>query len=358
MLPVQHTPAPGMGQGRFALPAPSVTVRHASEIVGMSLETMQLELVRRLVDRVRSTSSELPEVDRQHLRRAETGELSNRDIKLVAATLRRIRGTLPDPRGDPVPKASVMLLGGITPQAIISKDDGSFEFGSQWRMAECVTLEREGLSVRVLQAIPVNGHDLDGVKLILNTPFSLHGKTIAKAPEGSAAQRLPTILPEPVGLRFPIRSYTSYMGMYAYAQQVSPDRLASFQENPDQVALFLRKALRSLANGSDFADPRWTLDLHKYWDILHYILRDPIGRAAAPGGDPILGGTEIGDDMNYGPARFLTAQDVREIAGNWRSFPGKRSHLVLISTQCAAQVSTWLGPRVSSKGHAPFFTCW
>jgi hypothetical protein len=105
------------------------------------------------------------------------------------------------------------------------------------------------------------------------------------------------------------------MGMYAYAHQVTSDRLDSFRRDPDRVAPFLRKVLRSLANGGDFSDPRWTLDLHKYWAILQYLLAgSPSGPAAAPRTDPILGGVEIGDDMNYGPARFLTAQQVREIA--------------------------------------------
>jgi hypothetical protein len=103
--------------------------------------------------------------------------------------------------------------------------------------------------------------------------------------------------------------------MYAYAQQVASDRLDSFRRDLDRVAPFLRKVLRSLASGGDFSDPRWTLDLHKYWAILQYLLAGNLGwPAAAPLTDPILGGVEIGDDMNYGPGRFLTAEQVREIA--------------------------------------------
>ena len=56
------------------------------------------------------------------------------------------------------------------------------------------------------------------------------------------------------------------------------------------------------------------LCLQKYSHELHYLLTGQTGNAPPPLGDAILGGSPIGDDLGYGPARFLTPEAVREVS--------------------------------------------
>jgi hypothetical protein len=56
------------------------------------------------------------------------------------------------------------------------------------------------------------------------------------------------------------------------------------------------------------------LNLEKSWHVLHYLLTGKVEDAPPPMGNAILGGTEIGEDLGYGPARFLTPPQVREVA--------------------------------------------
>ena len=56
------------------------------------------------------------------------------------------------------------------------------------------------------------------------------------------------------------------------------------------------------------------LNLEKSWHVLHYLLTGKAEEAPPPVGNAILGGQEIGGDLGYGPARFLTPQQVREVA--------------------------------------------
>jgi hypothetical protein len=56
------------------------------------------------------------------------------------------------------------------------------------------------------------------------------------------------------------------------------------------------------------------LNLEKSWQVLHYLLTGHAEEAPPPLGNAILGGTAIGDDLDYGPVRFLTPDQVREVA--------------------------------------------
>jgi hypothetical protein len=56
------------------------------------------------------------------------------------------------------------------------------------------------------------------------------------------------------------------------------------------------------------------LSLEKSWHVLHYLLTGEAEEAPPPLGNAILGGTKIGDELDYGPVRFLTPNQVREVA--------------------------------------------
>jgi Domain of unknown function (DUF1877) len=70
-------------------------------------------------------------------------------------------------------------------------------------------------------------------------------------------------------------------------------------------------------------DEEGGLSLEKSWHSLHYLLTGAVGEAPPPLGNAILGGTAIGDDVGYGPARFLTPEQVREVAEALRCFNTK-----------------------------------
>jgi hypothetical protein len=54
--------------------------------------------------------------------------------------------------------------------------------------------------------------------------------------------------------------------------------------------------------------------LDKSWHALHFLLNDHPWEGSGPLFDAILGGTEIGEDMGYGPPRVLTPNEVRAVA--------------------------------------------
>lgn len=60
--------------------------------------------------------------------------------------------------------------------------------------------------------------------------------------------------------------------------------------------------------------PADLLDLGKLWHILHYLFTGSAWEGDAPAAFLISGGTEIGPDGGYGPARLLDAASVAEIA--------------------------------------------
>jgi Domain of unknown function (DUF1877) len=58
------------------------------------------------------------------------------------------------------------------------------------------------------------------------------------------------------------------------------------------------------------------LSLDKAWHGVHYVLSGTVEPGKALLSEPVLGGTEIGEDFSgYGPARFFTAAEVVRLAG-------------------------------------------
>ncbi len=54
------------------------------------------------------------------------------------------------------------------------------------------------------------------------------------------------------------------------------------------------------------------LSIEKSWQAIHYILNGDPWQGTGPLGNTVLGGREIGEDLGYGPARFLTPEQVKE----------------------------------------------
>jgi len=60
--------------------------------------------------------------------------------------------------------------------------------------------------------------------------------------------------------------------------------------------------------------PGHSISLDKAWHGLHYLLCGALEPAPGPLGQAVFGGTEIGEDQGYGPARYFSPAPVAEIA--------------------------------------------
>jgi Domain of unknown function (DUF1877) len=69
-----------------------------------------------------------------------------------------------------------------------------------------------------------------------------------------------------------------------------------------------------------------SVSLDKAWHGLHYLLCGAPEPAPGPLGQAVLGGSEIGEDQGYGPARYFTSAQVAEIASALQS-PGLEQEL-------------------------------
>ncbi|WP_246096587.1 YfbM family protein [Paenibacillus sinopodophylli] len=92
--------------------------------------------------------------------------------------------------------------------------------------------------------------------------------------------------------------------MIGYLQQVSTEQLNSLIARVDELG------------GVIIHEPfdEEVLDIDKAWHGIHYLLNGNSFGGEEPYMNVILGGTPIGADEGYGPARFLTAEQVKEVS--------------------------------------------
>ncbi len=96
-------------------------------------------------------------------------------------------------------------------------------------------------------------------------------------------------------------------------------RLSLVMVTPDQVALVKRdeNALAKLLFASQ-SDSLLSMD--KEWQGIHYLLTGEAWSTGGPLGQVILGGSEFGPDLGYGPARLLSPSQVKEIAARLKDY--------------------------------------
>jgi hypothetical protein len=103
------------------------------------------------------------------------------------------------------------------------------------------------------------------------------------------------------------------MSMMGRFVEVSDADLEGLIEDPTAAPdLFIDDGLLGhAATGSSPSISRATLDVDKAWHGLHYVLTGSEWAADSVLGQIVLGGTELGeDDLGYGPARYLTPDEV------------------------------------------------
>lgn len=97
------------------------------------------------------------------------------------------------------------------------------------------------------------------------------------------------------------------MGMVACFTSLSPDALRGLQDDPSQIEEYLYP-------DDGESEPANYIDLDKAWHGIHYLLTGQANGGPEPQSLAVFGGEEFGPEIGYGPARFLTAEQVRGVA--------------------------------------------
>lgn len=98
------------------------------------------------------------------------------------------------------------------------------------------------------------------------------------------------------------------MGMCGYLRAITPDQLQRLVDDPDGFGSFLPFA------AEPGPDPGESVDLDKSWHAIHYLLTGEQYDGEPPLCNAVLGGDPVGEDLGYGPARYLTAAEVVDVA--------------------------------------------
>lgn len=95
------------------------------------------------------------------------------------------------------------------------------------------------------------------------------------------------------------------MSMIGNFLQLTSDELASLIAEPSSVGTFIYPEDDERENN---------IDVDKAWHGIHFLLANDSWAGEPPLANVVLGGTEIGDDVGYGPAKYLTADEVLDVA--------------------------------------------
>jgi Domain of unknown function (DUF1877) len=93
------------------------------------------------------------------------------------------------------------------------------------------------------------------------------------------------------------------MGMTASFASVTPTELEALKKDATNASDLLFDRVNS-------GDVTSGVDIDKSWAAIHFMLTGSQWGGSEPQSLPVLGGTEIGADIGYGPARYLTPEQV------------------------------------------------
>jgi hypothetical protein len=103
------------------------------------------------------------------------------------------------------------------------------------------------------------------------------------------------------------------MGMTVMFRRLSGEDLSRLREEPGLVADYLQG--EEPEGFGPFAD----LDVDKAWHAIHFLLTGSAWEGDPPLNFIVIGGSDVGDDLGYGPARGLSSDEVRNLAGALRA---------------------------------------
>ncbi|HWI53117.1 MAG TPA: YfbM family protein [Symbiobacteriaceae bacterium] len=100
------------------------------------------------------------------------------------------------------------------------------------------------------------------------------------------------------------------MGMIGAYKRLSAEQLQELLASPETITDLLYPD----DDEDDIAEDPSMIDIDKAWHGLHFLLNGDPWSGEGPLFSVVLGGTEIGEDLGYGPARYLTPEEVKETA--------------------------------------------
>ncbi|WP_151960815.1 YfbM family protein [Acinetobacter bereziniae] len=98
------------------------------------------------------------------------------------------------------------------------------------------------------------------------------------------------------------------MSMIGNLLSISTQQLEDFIQSPN--------LLEAYVYGDQKDQKSQTLDLDKTWHAIHFILNGDAYGGQGPLAMVFFGGKEIGEDLGIGPARYLTAEQVKQVANS------------------------------------------
>jgi len=97
------------------------------------------------------------------------------------------------------------------------------------------------------------------------------------------------------------------MSMIGTYLRIEPALLELLRQDPDEIEEVLYGTLKQPADRA--------LDIDKSWHAIHFLLTGKAWEGPLPLRNVVLGGTLLGSlDLGYGPARYLTPDEVRDCA--------------------------------------------
>jgi Domain of unknown function (DUF1877) len=97
------------------------------------------------------------------------------------------------------------------------------------------------------------------------------------------------------------------MSMIGDFLAIDEDKANDLIKNPDSIVDFLYSEEFPVEDTEDF------LDIDKSWHGIHFLLTGSEWEGNPPARDVILGGVAYGEDIGYGPARFLNSEEVKNV---------------------------------------------
>ena len=97
------------------------------------------------------------------------------------------------------------------------------------------------------------------------------------------------------------------MGMVAFFAAIDQETANRLKSSPAEIGEYLYPD-----DGDD--EPDNSIDIDKAWHGIHYMLTGTPYEGEPPLSWAIMGGEPVGDDVGYGPARFLSAEQIEMIS--------------------------------------------
>jgi hypothetical protein len=105
------------------------------------------------------------------------------------------------------------------------------------------------------------------------------------------------------------------MSMIGNFLQVTPAQLDALVDDSSAIEALIYPGGEEARN---------SIDIDKAWHGIHFLLTGDAWGGDAPLCNVVLGGTEVGEDAGYGPARYISVDDVRAVADALRDLPREK----------------------------------